>query len=99
MTDTTTPTADKTPPTTTAAAPANALETAPCFCCAATQGVPTGGWWLLPLLSHHVRCVDCGRTYNAQTGDSNAPVFFMYFAFGVMGALLGVLAFFFAQGL
>ena len=70
---------------------AAALTTEPCYCCAGTQGVPTGRWWVLPAISNHVRCLDCGKTYNAATGDSNAPAFVLYGVCAVGGLLAGLI--------
>lgn len=69
-----------------------ATETEPCYCCAGTQGVPTARWLLLPAISNHVRCLDCGKTYNARTGDSNAPAFLLYAVCAVGGLVAGIVA-------
>lgn len=75
----------------TAAVTDDALSTEPCYCCGGTRGVPTGRWWLLPILSNHVQCLDCGKTYNARTGDSNAPAFVLYAVCAIGGVLGGLL--------
>ena len=75
---------------TPASAPTDAIETAPCYCCGSRRGVPTGRWWVLPALSSHVRCVDCGRTYNARSGESNAGTFLLHFLMLLLGVALGV---------
>ncbi len=65
-------------------------ETAPCYCCGGTSASPAGRAWLLPVLSAHVRCGDCGKTFNARTGQSNTPVFAFLTACGGIGLLVGI---------
>lgn len=74
--------------------PEGAVDTAPCFCCGGTRGVPEKRALVLPAVSSHVRCVDCGRTFNAATGASNGPVFLAYALCLVLGAALGVVGYF-----
>lgn len=69
-----------------------AVETAPCFCCGGTRATPAGRWWLLPALADHVRCLDCGRTFDAATGASNAGVLIVYALCGLGSAAIALAA-------
>ena len=52
-------------------------------------------WWgglLGPKLFNHVKCLDCGTTYNGKTGQSNTRNIVIYTL--VVGLPLAVVAFF-----
>lgn len=68
------------------------VETAPCFCCGSVRGAPAGRALLVPALAHHVRCVDCGRGFNARTGASNAPLFLVVGVGLIAGLVFALLA-------
>ena len=47
-------------------------------------------WWggvLGPKMFHHVRCLQCGKTYNLKTGKSNDVAIMIY---TVVGLILGI---------
>jgi hypothetical protein len=67
------------------------VETAPCFCCGSLRGEPAGRALLVPALTHHVRCTDCGRGFNAKTGASNGPIFLVVGVALAVGAALAAL--------
>jgi uncharacterized Zn finger protein len=51
-------------------------------------------WWgglIGPKLFHHVRCLQCGKTYNAKTGKSNTVAIIIYTLAGFV--IFGVIAF------
>ena len=68
---------------------AEAIDTAHCFCCGGTRGVPTYQEWLIPAFSYHVKCVDCGQAFNAKTGESNTAAFLLYLLCLLLGAAVG----------
>ena len=57
-------------------------EYVPCPNCSATGATKVGfTWWggvLGPALLTHVKCPECGTTYNGKTGESNTTGIIVY---------------------
>lgn len=57
-------------------------DCAPCPECSSTDAEKvTFTWWgglLGPSLLHHVKCLECGATFNGKTGKSNAAAISIY---------------------
>ena len=52
-------------------------------------------WWgglIGPKLLTHVKCEDCGATYNGKTGKSNTQAIVIYTVVGVILAALALVA-------
>lgn len=63
----------------------------PCYSCQKIDYTKVrSSWWgglLGPQLLNHVKCNNCGTTYNGKTGQSNKKAILLY-----SGAILGVAA-------
>jgi transposase-like protein len=57
-------------------------QNAPCPKCGSTNAQKVGyTWWggaLGPAIFHHVKCNQCGATYNGKTGKSNVTAIIIY---------------------
>jgi hypothetical protein len=62
--------------------PPEAVETAPCFRCGCTYAKKVEfTWWgglIGPRMFHHVKCLQCGQTFNSRTGRSNVVAIILY---------------------
>ena len=62
--------------------PAGAIEVAPCFKCGNSYARKIEfTWWgglLGPKMLNHVKCLQCGQTFNARTGRSNLLAIVLY---------------------
>jgi uncharacterized protein (DUF983 family) len=68
-------------------------EYAECPKCGESNAKPVSfTWWgglIGPKLLTHVKCEDCGATYNGKTGQSNTRAIVIYMVVGVIvGAIL-----------
>lgn len=77
-----------------------------CPHCGAPEHAPvTFSWWgglLGPKLLHHVKCLRCGKTFNARTGRTNDTAIAIYLAVGVVisvGLLVAFYTLLFSGGL
>ncbi len=69
---------------------------APCPKCSSPRAKKVGfTWWggvLGPSLLTHVKCQDCGTTYNGKTGQSNSAAIIVYsIVVGVIAIALVIL--------
>jgi hypothetical protein len=59
------------------------MDYAPCPQCGTSQAAALNfTWWggaLGPRLLSHVKCQDCGKTYNGKTGKDNTTGIVVYF--------------------
>jgi len=70
-------------------------EYAPCPNCSCTDADKVSfTWWggvVGPALFTHVRCQECGTTYNGKTGKSNNTAIAIYMVVGLgLGVVIGV---------
>jgi uncharacterized protein (DUF983 family) len=70
----------------------------PCPFCQASDPKPVNfSWWggiLGPKLLSHVRCMQCGKTYNGKSGKSNDTAIAIYLAISlvILVVIFGMMA-------
>jgi hypothetical protein len=73
----------------------------PCPKCSSTDARKVSfTWWggvLGPWLFNHVKCCDCGATYNGKTGKSNNGAIAVYTLVGIVIGILLLVAFIWSQ--
>ena len=62
--------------------PPDAVPSAPCYRCGSTYARKIEfTWWgglLGPRMFNHVKCLQCGQTFNSKTGRSNLKAIVLY---------------------